>query len=159
MERERLEGKENKPSESPCGDGPGLPGRAGVIHVVSGAAERGSRGMGSLGLRSSPQHRAAPGKADFLVIVTKARKPRNETLKEPQCLFLQNVRANVSCCRGFKHTKDKWIQKISSLRLLEITLVLREATARLNETVPLFFFLKRQIRHVNLEVHPENGHS
>ena len=59
--------------------------------------------------------------------------------------FFQTFSTNLFCCQGFKHTKDKRIQKISSLHLLEITAVLREAMTSLNETLLLFFLLKRQI--------------
>ena len=67
-------------------------------------------------------------------------------------MFLPTFSTNLFCCQGFKHTKDKRIQKISSLHLLEITAVLREAMTSLNETLLLFFLLKRQIWHINTEL-------
>lgn len=42
---------------------------------------------------------------------------------------------------------------MSSLHFLEIVVVLRKAMASLNETILLFFFLKRQIWHINPEPH------
>ena len=67
-------------------------------------------------------------------------------------MFLPTFSTNLFYCQGFKHTKDKRIQKISSLHLLEITAVLREAMTSLNETLLLFFLLKRQIWHINTEL-------
>lgn len=83
-------------------------------------------------------------------------RPENLEMKHSESVnvcFFKTFSTNLFCCQGFKHTKDKWIQKIASLHVLEITVVLRQVMTSLNETVLLFFFLKRQIWHIDPELH------
>lgn len=50
---------------------------------------------------------------------------------EINACFFKTVSTNF-CCQGFKHTKNKWIQTVSCLHLLEIPAVLGEAMTTLH---------------------------
>lgn len=101
---------------------------------TSGAAE-----MGYTRTDSPPPHLSA------------SRQTRAGNLEINACFF-KTFSTNF-CCQGFKHTKNKWIQTVSCLHLLEIPAALREAMTTLNA----LFALQRQIWHINAEVHINQG--